>query len=153
MNFKHHFIIGLICASIITYVFNLTFFTGLIIFLSSWLIDIDHYFWYALEFKDLNPFNALRWRIKSAKKWKKLVRKERFKFKQGVFIFHSVGFWAALIALTFLDKIFLWILIGIGIHMIIDFVDLIKRKRNILEKISLAYVVRKNKNRKSLREL
>ena len=59
MEFKYHVLIGAIVSYSITIIFNLEPLIGLTIFLASVLIDIDHYFWYAFETRDLNPFHAI----------------------------------------------------------------------------------------------
>lgn len=153
MRSKWHLLIGFVASYILIQFFDFSLLSGLIIFLSSWLIDIDHYFWYGFEFKDWSPINALRWRVESVSKWGKLSKRERSKFKRGIFIFHSIGFWIILFVLSFVYDLFLWILIGVGIHMIADWADLIQRGNPISNKVFLSSIVRRNKNKKSLKEL
>ena len=153
MEFKWHILIGFVVSYILVYFFNLTLFAGIIIFISSWIIDGDHYLWYAIETKDWNPINAIKWYEKSIPKWFSMPLKEKEKFKRGVFICHGILFWIILATLSFIHKIFLWILIGVGIHMIADFIDNIKTKEPLYNKIFPCYVIRRNKNKKSLGEL
>ncbi len=149
MQFKQHLLIGFVVSYILIHFFNFPLFTGLIIFLSSILIDGDHYLWYGFKTKDWNPFHAIRWYNKSIQKWHSLTSKEREKFKRGVFICHGVLFWAILLSLSFLHKIFLWILIGVGIHMIADLIDLARRGEPLYNKIFPCYVMKRNKRKKS----
>ena len=153
MQFKWHLIIGLITSLAIVYLFNLSIITGLIIFLSSWLIDIDHYFWYSIEMKDWSPMHAISWYKKSIPKWHSLTLRQREEFKRGAFIFHGIIFWAVLLSISFLSKIFLWIFIGVMIHMIMDWVDLINEGEPLYNKIFPFMVIRRNKNKKGLGEL
>ncbi len=153
MKFKYHFLIGIVASLILVQLFDLSFSAGLIIFLASWMIDFDHYFWYGFEMKNWNPLHAIRWYIKSIPKWHKLSLKERNKFKRGVFIFHGILFWAILTALSFVNSLFLWILIGVGIHMVADWIDLNMRGEPLYNKIFPLYVMKRNKNKKSLSEL
>ena len=153
MEFKWHILIGFVISYILIQFFDFSLFAGAIIFLSSWLIDIDHYLWYSIEMKDWNPLNAIKWYNKSIPKWFSLTLKERSRFKQGVFICHGILFWIILVALSFLHKIFLWILIGVAIHVVADWVDLYKRNEPLYNKIFPYYVIRRNKNKKVLKEL
>jgi len=153
MQFKWHLLIGFTVSYILVYFFNFPLFAGLIIFLSSWVIDGDHYLWYAFETKDWNPLHVIRWYIKSIPKWFKLTLKERDKFKKGVWICHGILFWIILAALTFVHELFLWILIGIAIHMTADWIDLIKKGEPLYNKIFPCYVIKRNKGKKSLKEI
>ena len=157
MEFKWHLLFGFVVSYILVYFFDISIFAGTIIFLSSWLIDVDHYFWYVLEMKDWNPLNAARnainWYKKSIPKWFKLSLEEREKFRRGVFVFHGLLFWLILVALSFFHPIFLWILAGVGIHMVADLIDLYFRREPLYNKIFPCYVIRRNKNKKELREL
>jgi len=153
MQIKWHVLIGFVISYILVYFFNFSLFAGLIIFLASWMIDGDHYFWYAIEMKDWNPIHAINWYRKSIPKWFCLTLKEREKFKRGVFICHGILFWIILAALSFLHEIFLWTLIGVAIHMVADFIDLIEKGEPLYNKIFPCYVIRRNKNKKSLDKL
>lgn len=153
MQFKWHLLIGFTISYILVYFFNFSLFAGLIIFLSSWLIDGDHYLWYAFETKDWNSIHAISWYRKSIPKWFSLKLKEREKFKRGVFLCHGILFWIILAALSFVHPIFLWILIGVGIHMVADLIDLTIRKEPLYNKIFPCHVIKRNKNKKSLDKL
>ena len=153
MKLKTHFFIGLIISFILIRFFDFSLLSGLIVFLSSWLIDVDHYFWYRLEIRDWNPIEAVKWRIKFVPKWRRLSLVEKSKFKREVLIFHGVGFWSILVILSFFYKFFYWVLIGIAIHMIADWVDLIREGEPLYNKTFPLYVIKRNKNKKSLKEL
>jgi len=153
MRFEKHLLIGFTASYILIYFFNFSSFSGLIIFLASWMIDGDHYFWYSLEMKDWNPLHAIKWYKKSIPKWFCLSIKEREKFKRGVFICHGIIFWIILAALSLVHKFFLWILIGVAIHMIADWIDIIDKGEPLYNKIFPCYVIRRNKNKKGLKEL
>ena len=153
MQFKQHLLIGFVVSYILIYFFNFHLLAGLIIFLSSVLIDGDHYLWYSFETKDWNPLNAIRWYKQSIPKWFSLTPKEREKFKRGVFICHGIFFWIILLVLSFISQIFLWIFIGVMVHMVADWADLIYREEPLYNKIFPCLVIRRNKNKKSLEEL
>tara|TARA_Y100000310_G_C20063181_1_gene525924 strand:+ start:17 stop:481 length:465 start_codon:yes stop_codon:yes gene_type:complete len=154
MKFKYHVLIGLIVSVILTYLFNLSLFTGTIIFLASFLIDVDHYFWYAFETKDINPFHAIGWYLASISKWEKLSKKQSLNYKKGVFIFHNWICWIILLILgSIIDLFFIWILMGFIVHIIPDLITLKRSKEPLIQKISLSYVLKNNKGKKSLTKL
>lgn len=153
MKFKYHILIGFIVSYILVQFFNFSLLSGTIIFLTSWLIDIDHYFWYGLSRKDWNPLHAIDWYKKFVLKWPKLSLRERNKFKRGSFIFHGIEFWIILILLSFVHEFFLWVLVGVVIHMIADWIDLMLRNESLYDKMSLIYIIRRNKKKKGLEEL
>ncbi|MDH3324680.1 MAG: hypothetical protein OEL89_03515 [Candidatus Peregrinibacteria bacterium] len=153
MQFKWHLLFGLVASYILVQFFNFSLLPALIIFLSSWMIDGDHYLWYLFEMKEKNPIKALTWYNKNIDKWSKMPFKEREKFKRGVFIFHSIGFWALLLILSFIHPVFLWVFIGIMIHMAADLPHLVYHGEPLYNKICLLAVIRRNKNKKSLNEL
>ena len=153
MKLKTHFLIGLIVSYILIQLSDFSLLAGLIVFLSSWLIDCDHYFWYGLEFKNWNPIKAIRWRIKFVPRWRKLSSLEKSEFKREVLILHGIGFWSIIIALSFFYKFFFWVLIGIAIHMIADWADLIREGELLYNKTFPLYVIKRNKNKKELRDL
>src|SRR3989344_2803062 len=107
MKFKHHILIGIIGSILISYLFDLTYIEWLIIFASSILIDIDHYFWYMNETKTINPFKAIKWYIDHQKYsiWKKLSKEEKSKYKRGFYAFHGIEFWLILILLSFWNNV------------------------------------------------
>lgn len=153
MDFKWHFLFGFVISYILVYFFNFSIFAGIIIFLSSWMIDGDHYLWYAFEMKDWNPIHGIKWYLSTIPTWFKLSIKEREEFKRGVFIFHGLLFWLVLAALSFIHPLFLWILIGVAIHMVSDLIDLHFRGEPLYNKIFPCLVIRRNKNKKGLRDL
>jgi len=155
MEFKSHIIFGLIVSIIITLSFDeVTFLHGLVIFLASILIDVDHYFWYAVRFKDPNPLNGIKWYLKTNKLFLKMPRGERSNMEKGAFIFHDFIAWLALLILGFqIHPFFHYVLIGFAIHIIPDLIVLKLRGIQIFSKISFIYVLKTNKNKKRLPSL
>ena len=77
----------------------------------------------------------------------KLSSKERAKYKVMIMIFHGIEFWIILSLLIFVNKLFLFVLIGVIIHMIPDILELYKVGTSINLKLSTIYVVQSNKNK------
>ena len=144
---KTHIIIGLIVSLLALFIFPAIGFLGAsIIFLSSFLIDVDHYLYYVYKQKDHNLARAYRWFVKNGEAFYKLKPEEQKKYKRTIFLFHGIEFWVILLLLLMLfNEIFLFILIGIVIHMILDFIDIYNKKQPYYIKISQIYTHRKNK--------
>ena len=145
---KTHIILGAIFSLLIYFFLHLSLFSVILIFLASFFIDFDHYLWYIYKKKSLNLKNAYNWFKKKREKWTKLSKKEREIYKRVYLVFHSVEFWIVLLALSFINKIFLFILIGVLFHIIIDYIEIIYTKEKLYSKFSLIYIYFKNKTKK-----
>jgi len=96
-------------------------FYSLIVFLSGFVFDIDHYFYYAVRKKDISLINAYSYSLERTKSGKK----ERDVFHS----FHTVEFWILLIILSFwIHKIFLFVFIGLIFHMFFDWIAMWKEQ-------------------------
>ncbi len=153
MQFRWHILFGFVASYILVEFFNFSLLAGIIIFLSSWIIDIDHYPWYAFETRNWNPKKAIEWYVQSVPKWKKLSTGERRQFRNGIYVLHDVFFWIALIILALFYNFVLWILIGIFIHIFADWGHAISKGMPIYSKVSCLYTMKKNRNKKSLSKL
>ena len=150
---KTHILVGFIVSlSLFMLLPQIGLLGALIIFLSSFLIDFDHYLYYVLKQKDHSLRRAYYWFIDQGRYFKKLSRIEQDKYKRVIMIFHGVECWVILLLLLiFVNKVFLFILVGIAIHMILDFMDLIKRNQPLHIKTSQIYTHIKNKKRAELK--
>lgn len=153
MEYKWHILIGFVASYILVYFFNLPIIAGLIIFISSWIIDGDHYLWYALEIREWNPIKIIKWYNKTIWGLYSLTDEEGREYKRGVFILHSIWFWIILAILSFVHQLFLWIFIGVIIHMVVDLIVLYNIEGSITDKIFPSVVMKKNKGKKGLAEL
>ncbi|KKM15808.1 hypothetical protein LCGC14_1692260 [marine sediment metagenome] len=122
-----------------------------LIFLSSFLIDVDHYFYYVYHKRDISLKNAYRWFIRRIEKLDRLSEKEQQKYKRIFLIFHGIEFWAILIFFSFFHSFFLWILLGITVHIVLDIIDERKDRELVIGKVSQIYVYIKNKNKKEFK--
>lgn len=143
---KIHIILGAIFSILFYFIFQISLFHASLIFFSSFLIDFDHYLYYIIAKKDLSLKNSYKWFVEKRRKILQKPFEERKKYKHPVLIFHGIEFWIVILLLGFIYHVFLFILIGIGIHMILDFVDLISIKEPFYSKLSQIIVIIKNKN-------
>ncbi|MFH1358671.1 MAG: metal-dependent hydrolase [archaeon] len=147
MYIKYHIIIGAIVSIILYLLFPITIIQAVIIFLASFLIDLDHFGPYYKETRNLNPKKATKYYIDSEKKWIKMNKHERKTYLHFLIIFHGFEFWIILLVLAFFFPIFYFILLGIAIHMVLDYIDMIKLKYPFYCKFSQVYVYLKNKKK------
>jgi hypothetical protein len=124
----------------------------LIIFLSSVLIDFDHYLYYVIKKKDFSLRKSYDWFIENRKIWLKLSKQQKKKFESGIIIFHGIECWIILVLLIFISKLFIFVLIGVLIHMIFDFIDLYRHNMPLHVKFSQIYTHKNNKNKKRFNE-
>ena len=88
---KHHIIIGFLFSAFLFYSFpQLNLFGCFIIFLSTFLIDVDHYLYYVFLKKDLSLKRAYRWFIAKHNEEKDLTRQERKKNPLTPMFFHGI---------------------------------------------------------------
>lgn len=149
---KTHIITGFI-ASLILWAFipQVTIFYALIIFLASFLIDFDHYLFYVFKQKDYNLKRAFWWFIEKGKFYNKLSLEKREEYRRVIMIFHGIECWIILLLAITLHEIFLFILVGIAIHMTLDFIDIYRQGEPFYQKISQVLVhVRNNKKTKTV---
>lgn len=127
MHPKQHIILGLIFAAVLFLLFLQIGWTGfLIIFLSSFLLDVDHYLFYVWYKKDYSLRNSYRWFVKLDRRFKNLSKEKKKKIKYPPLIFHGFEALVILIILSFFSKIFLYILIGFVFHEFLDIIYLIR---------------------------
>ncbi len=148
---KSHILLGFAFACVLVYFFNFSILAGLIIFLSSFLIDIDHYIVYIFKKKDFNLKNAYNYWITRSKKWRKLTLEQKYLYKITPFFFHGIEFILLLLLLFFISKTFLWIFLGVFFHMFIDYVDILAKKDPLYIKASQIYIHITNKYKKEFK--
>jgi len=119
---KHHVILGFIFSLIVFTIFPQIGFLGFsIIFLSSFLIDVDHYLAYALKHNEWNIKKVINGNFAMSKKLLSLPRKKRNKYYGFVAFFHGIEVLLILLILAiFVSPIFLLILTGFLFHETLD---------------------------------
>lgn len=121
---KQHIIFGIIFSAFLLFLFPQIGSTGfLIIFLSSFLIDVDHYLYSVYKKKDLSLKNAYNWLTKNKKMFFSLSRKQRNGFYRGFYFLHGIEVLIVLFLFSFFSKYFFFIFIGVAFHLLLDSVD------------------------------
>ena len=151
MLVSRHIIIGALVAIILHLFFPaITWTYSLIIFLSSVLIDVDHYVYYAVLKKDINFKRSYNWFMENREKAKKLKLTNSKNYQEAIFFLHGVEFMFILILLIFTSRLFAYVLIGIIIHMLLDFVDATIHGDSFKNKLSAVHTHIRNKKRARL---
>jgi len=142
---RQHLIYGLIFSIAAVLIFNISINFGIIIFLASLLIDIDHYFTYVYRKKDLNIFRTYQYWIAEEKKWRALTKKQKSKTKLAHFLFHGIESLIILLFLSQYSNIFFYIFLGFTFHLFLDYILIIQKKDPLSIKFSQILLYFKNK--------
>lgn len=136
-----HLLFGIFFAIISLFLFPKIGFLGFfIILLSNFLIDVDHYLFYAIKNKNWNLKKAYFWHVKNGEKILSFPKKKRKEFHEGLYFLHGIEF------LTFLfffysisnSLLFVFVFIGFAFHLVLDSVFEINLKGK-LSRFSLIY--------------
>ena len=119
---KYHIILGFIFSLLLFSIFPKIGFLGFsIIFLSSFLIDVDHYLAYSIKHNEWNLKKVIQGNFKMSKKLLSLPRKERNNYYGFVAFLHGIEVIFLLLILSiFISPIFLYILTGFLFHETLD---------------------------------
>ena len=118
-----HIIFGAIISALLLLFFPLIGIMGcVIIFLSSVLIDVDHYLYYAIKKKDWSLRNAYNWFLSKRDIFLRASKKERAKMERLILVLHGIECLAIFALLILVHKIFVFVLIGFVIHLLLDLI-------------------------------
>lgn len=137
---SQHIILGGIFSIILFVIFPQIGFLGAsIIFLSSVLIDVDHYIYYVYVKKDWNLFRAHKWFIEMAPKIKATPVEKRREYYYGLYIFHGAELLIMIIIFSLISyKLSLFLFLGFSFHLSLDLIHELKAKRGFY-KVSFLY--------------
>jgi len=143
---KHHFLLGLVFSFIILLIFpQIRFMGALLILLSSFLIDVDHYIYYVCKKRDLNLRRAYLWFIERDKKILKLNKEQRINVSEIFCFLHGAEMLIILYLLgIFVHQYFLFVFIGITFHIFLDVLNTILYSTSFA-RFSLLYTFLNNK--------
>ena len=148
---KFHIIIGLIITIIFFFVFNISVTQSIIIWLASFLIDVDHYLYFVGKKKKISLQQARKFFFEYRAAWLKLDKKEKIKYKKPIFLFHGIECWIILTLISLAYSIVWFVLFGFAIHMTLDYFELLHYKFPLYSKTSQLMVFALNKNKLNFR--
>jgi hypothetical protein len=112
---KYHILYGAIFSLVLIPLFGI--WNSLIVFLASFLIDMDHYTRYVYEKKDFSIIRSIKYYYNKS-----------IKRRHEIYLLHTVECWILLLLLGYYNPIFIFILLGFLFHMACDFIDMINKK-------------------------
>lgn len=119
---RWHILLGAIFTAFIWLVFPETEWYNLaLIFLSSFLIDFDHYMCAVRKTGKLGLFSAFAYH----EKLMQMHKKNKSKRKGDFHVFHTVEFHLLVFALGFFFEPFFYVFAGMVFHSLMDIIDLI----------------------------
>jgi hypothetical protein len=145
MLIKWHILIGAIFSLILYFMFKLTFLNVIIFFSSSFLIDVDHYFFYIIKKKDLSIKKAYKYFVKKRQLWESFSSEEFKKLKIDHLIFHGIEFLFILFILSFFFQVFFYIFLGVLLHLLVDYYEIVNKKFPLYAKFSQIFLLIKNR--------
>lgn len=136
MEVSKHLFYGFILSLVLFPLIGLI--NSLLVFFSSFLIDVDHYLYYVYIKKDFSLRRAYYWFVENRKKYKKLDKIKKEKSRVAMLYFHGFETIILLFILGYFISFFNYIGIGFLFHIILDLFDQRKYQERI-DKISILY--------------
>ncbi len=102
---------------------------SLAVFIGGFFIDVDHYLWNIIEKRNFNILKGYREiSIESKKRMEKYrnAKKPVYLNLDMMHIFHVWEFWVLMFLLSFINKFFFIIFLGMVLHLSLDFYDMFK---------------------------
>jgi len=113
---RYHVILGAVFSALL---YPLLGWNVLIVFIATFITDIDHFFIYVKLRKSINPFKAYKFFVESD-----CCRKpDIHNLSKKLYIFHSIWFYVILGMLSLFSKFILLTFIGVMFHAFLDFVS------------------------------
>jgi hypothetical protein len=132
---KWHALLGFLFSYIAYWFTNITLLQASLIFLASFLIDIDHYIWYVLKAKDFSLKKAYVWHKKIPPLHKPIMQ-----------VFHTIEFHILVGLFGIFWNGFYYILIGFIFHSLVDITYfIIRRKISVREYSLIRFLILKKK--------
>jgi len=138
---KKHIFFGFVFSALIFFIFpnQISLLEAGIVFLSSFLIDVDHYVYYLIKNKSFNPVKAFNYFSDARKRMLKLSFEKRKYYYSGWCFFHGIEWLFIFFILgIFISKYFLFISIGFTSHLCLDWIEESHNNPRI-DKISAVY--------------
>jgi|APSaa5957512576_1039674.scaffolds.fasta_scaffold134294_2 hypothetical protein len=155
---KIHAIYGFLFSMVLFLLFpQITLLHATIIFLSSVLIDVDHYLYYVYREKNWNLKRSFKWYLKNELLFNNMSEKQKAEIYTGLCFLHGIE----AILILFILGVFIKqisglvfpVLLGFLFHQFLDLIDLFKRHYRLDKVISFFYAIKNSKNKRLLQDL
>ncbi len=147
---KTHIFLGAVFSFLLVVLFEVPVYAGVIVFFSSFFIDVDHYFYGVYKKKTFSWAKIYSFFVEEREMWRKLSYVGKKKTKFPILLFHGGEFLIILFLLSFLSDFLLFVLLGCGFHLVLDYVDIFVNKDPLFVKASVLYVLLTNHGKKEL---
>ena len=146
MYLKQHIFFGFVFASVLFLLFPKISYIGfLIVFLSSVLIDFDHYIYYVYKNKNFNLKKAYNWFMQEDNNCRSLPWKQRNNLPGAICVFHGVEVLIILLFVSIIFNFFILVFVGFAFHLLLDSVEQ-TTYWNKMDKLSTIYDILKIKS-------
>ena len=137
---KYHILLGFIFSLTLFLIFpTIDLLSAGIIFLSSFLVDTDHYIYYVIKKKKINPKKAVNYFLEKRRQFVEMGSKRRREFYSCFCFLHGIEILVILfVAGIFISEYFLLIFIGFTFHLFLDVLEEMHFGLR-LDKISIVY--------------
>src|SRR3989338_4978773 len=137
---RWHILLGFIFSLIIWIIFPETsYFYIALVFLSSFIIDFDHYCNAVLKTGKLGLFRAFDYHKDICREYDKEIKKKGRIRERDLQVFHTVEFNLLLAVLGFLWSGFWYILLGILFHIFLDLIYQARYRFSLMREYSLIH--------------
>jgi len=155
---KIHIIYGLIFSAVLFLIFpEIGIINATIVFLASFLIDVDHYLYFVYKEKSWNLKKSIDWYFFNKHKFEKMSSRQKREIYTGLCFLHGIEAFVLLVIFILIFKnlqmIFISIMLGFLFHQILDAIDLYRRDYRFDKVISFSYAVFNTRDKKLLQEL
>ena len=120
-----HFLSSLVLVIILYPFYGLM---SLVVFIGGFFIDIDHYFYYVFEKRIFHPLRCYQELTREAvlhkKQFQAITKRPLYMKWDRLHIFHVWEFWLLILFLSFFHSFFFLVLLGMILHLGLDFIDL-----------------------------
>ena len=144
---KWHVLFGGIFSLVLIAFFDLSLVQGAIVFISSVMIDLDHYVLYVIKERKIHPKKFWDHSMKRRDTWRSFSKKEKKLHKEPHFILHGLETIFILIILSYFLDIFFWIFLGLSFHIFLDILERIYSSEHLSTKSSQIWLWQRNKKR------
>lgn len=124
MNPSWHVFLGILFSIFLFFMFPEIGLINLsLVFLSSILIDVDHYIFYIYHNKDFNLRKAYNHFIQHKIKWKEMIKTSNYKSLPSFFIFHGLEVLLLLFVLSIFFRPAYFVFVGFSFHLFLDLTE------------------------------
>ena len=140
---KHHIIYGAIFSLLLLSFFQISYVSAMLVFLSSFLIDFDHYLIYAIRKKDFSLKNSFNYFFNMQSKYKKEKN-----IKAPLSFLHTIEILFILGLASAYNKYLFFIFIGFLYHCFLDMLYMAKQGTLFIREYSLILYIKRRKKGK-----